>query len=142
VVQSWATGWMIEGSSPGRGWQLFSSPQRPDRAPGPTQPPIQWIPWSLSVRVKRSRCEADHSPPSSAEVKIAWSNTSTPYIVMAWCSVKAQEQLYIYLMPRNYTIKVCLGGGGEVSLHASHSCIILGMAPRTAQYSETNIKPE
>jgi len=26
-----ATGWMIEGSSPGRGWDCFSSPQRPDR---------------------------------------------------------------------------------------------------------------
>jgi hypothetical protein len=36
---------------------------------GPTQPPIQWVPGSLSLRVKRSGREADHSPPSSAEVK-------------------------------------------------------------------------
>jgi len=28
----------------------------------------------------------DHSPPSSAEVKKAWSYTSTtPYIFMVWC---------------------------------------------------------
>jgi hypothetical protein len=39
--------------------------------------------------VKRPRREADHSPPSSAEVKNAWSYTSTPqYAFMAWCSVK------------------------------------------------------
>jgi hypothetical protein len=29
-------------------------------------------------RVKQPGCEADHSPPSSAEVKNAWSYTSTP----------------------------------------------------------------
>jgi hypothetical protein len=36
---------------------------------GPTQPPIQWIPWALSLEVKRPGREADHSPPSSAEVE-------------------------------------------------------------------------
>jgi hypothetical protein len=41
--------------------------------------------------------EAEHSPPSSAEVNNAWSHTSTPqYAFMAWCSVKAQGQLYLY----------------------------------------------
>jgi hypothetical protein len=47
---------------------------------GPTQPPIQWVPGALSRRVKRPGCEADHSPPSSAEVKNAWNYTSTPPI--------------------------------------------------------------
>jgi len=32
-------------------------------------PPIQWVPGSLPLRVKRPGREADHSPPSSAEVK-------------------------------------------------------------------------
>jgi hypothetical protein len=36
---------------------------------GPTQPPIQWVPGALSLGVKRPGREADHSPPSSAEVK-------------------------------------------------------------------------
>jgi hypothetical protein len=36
---------------------------------GPTQPPIQWVPGTLSLGVKRLGREADHSPPSSAEVK-------------------------------------------------------------------------
>jgi hypothetical protein len=35
----------------------------------PTQPPIQWVPVALSLRVKRPGREADHSPLSSAEVK-------------------------------------------------------------------------
>jgi hypothetical protein len=36
---------------------------------GPNQPPIQWVPGALSLEVKRPGREADHSPPSSAEVK-------------------------------------------------------------------------
>jgi hypothetical protein len=44
------------------------------------QPPIQWVPGALSLGVKRPRCEADHSPPSSAEVKNVWSYTCTPPI--------------------------------------------------------------
>jgi hypothetical protein len=47
---------------------------------GPTQPPIQWAPGTLSVGVKRPVREADHSPPPSAEVKNACSCTSTPPI--------------------------------------------------------------
>jgi hypothetical protein len=64
---------------------------------GLTQPPIQWVPGALSLGVKRPVREADHSPLSSAEVKNAWSHTSTPqYVFMAWCSVKAQGQLYLF----------------------------------------------
>jgi hypothetical protein len=36
---------------------------------GPTQPPIQWVPGALSLGLKLPEREADHSPPSSAEVK-------------------------------------------------------------------------
>jgi hypothetical protein len=35
----------------------------------PTQPPIQWVPWTLSLGVKWYGCGADHLLPSSAEVK-------------------------------------------------------------------------
>jgi hypothetical protein len=35
----------------------------------PTQPPIQFVPGDLSLRVKQPTCEADHSCPSSAEIK-------------------------------------------------------------------------
>jgi hypothetical protein len=54
-----------------------------------TQPPIQWVPGVLSLGLKRPGHEADHSPPSSAEVKNAWRYTSAPqYVFMAWCLVK------------------------------------------------------
>jgi hypothetical protein len=36
---------------------------------GPTQPPIEWVSGPLSLRLKRPGREADHSPPSTAEVK-------------------------------------------------------------------------
>jgi len=39
---------------------------------------IQWVPGSLSMGVNGQGREADHSPPSSAEVKNAWSYTSNP----------------------------------------------------------------
>jgi hypothetical protein len=44
--------------------QFFS---RPD--PAPTQPPIQWVQGTLSLGLKRLGREANHSPPSSTEVK-------------------------------------------------------------------------
>jgi hypothetical protein len=57
---------------------LFTTVSR--TALGPTQPPIRWVPEALSLGVKRRVREADHSPPSSAEVKNAWSYSSTPPI--------------------------------------------------------------
>jgi hypothetical protein len=49
-----------------------------------TQPPIQWLTRALFPGLKRPMRGADHSPPSSADVKDAWSYTSfLPYVVMA-----------------------------------------------------------
>jgi hypothetical protein len=42
-----------------------------------TQAPIHWEPGALSLEVKRSGREADHSTLSGAEVKNTWSCTST-----------------------------------------------------------------
>jgi len=52
-------------------------------AVGHTQPPIQWVPGALSPGLKYSGLEADHSPPSSADAKNAWSYTSTPPVVLS-----------------------------------------------------------
>jgi hypothetical protein len=46
---------------------LFSTASIP--ALGPTQPPIQWVLRAVSLGVKRPGREANHSLPSSAEVK-------------------------------------------------------------------------
>jgi hypothetical protein len=63
------------------GSRIFSTSSRP--ALGPTQPPIQYAPGTLSTAVKRQRREADHSPPASAEVKKTWIYTaSLPYAFM------------------------------------------------------------
>jgi hypothetical protein len=51
----------------GLGIFLFTTASR--TAVEPTQPPIEWIPGALSVGIKRPGSEADHSLPSSAEVK-------------------------------------------------------------------------
>jgi hypothetical protein len=62
--------------SPGRVKNFhFSTSSRP--ALRSTQPPIQWVPGALSTGVKRSGREADHSPPTSAEVKNTWIYTFT-----------------------------------------------------------------
>jgi hypothetical protein len=51
---------------------------------GPIEPPIHWVPGTVSPQVKRPRRKADHSPPTSAEVKKTWVCTSTPpYVFMA-----------------------------------------------------------
>jgi hypothetical protein len=70
-VQRWDTGLTIGvlwfDSRRGLGIFLFTTSSR--TALVPTQPPIQWVPGALSLRVKRLGFEADHSPPSSAEFK-------------------------------------------------------------------------
>jgi hypothetical protein len=48
---------------PGRG-EIFLLSTSSKPVLGPTQPPIEWVPV-----VERLGCLADHSPPSSAEVK-------------------------------------------------------------------------
>jgi hypothetical protein len=81
----------------GLGIFLFTTVSR--TALGPTQPPIQWVPGLLSLGVKQLRHEADHSPPSSAKVKNAWSYTSTsPICLHGWCLVKHRDKLYLYLL--------------------------------------------
>jgi hypothetical protein len=79
----------------GLGIFIFTTLFRP--ALGTTQTSIQWVPGALSLGLKRPGRETDHSPPCSAEVKNAWRYTTTPqYAFMAWCSVKAQGQLYLF----------------------------------------------
>jgi hypothetical protein len=92
-------------SRQGLGTFLSTTVSRP--ALGPTQPPIQWLSEALSLGLKRPGSENDHSPPSSAEVKNAWSYTSNPaYAFVARCLVKQRDftlpYLYLYLYPYPY----------------------------------------
>jgi hypothetical protein len=65
----------------GRFWEFFYSSQRTEVgfAAHPASYP-------MGSGVKRPGREADHSPPSSADVNNAWNYTSTPpYIFVVWC---------------------------------------------------------
>jgi hypothetical protein len=93
-VLLWATGWTIGvlGFDSRRGLGIFLPTTVSRTVLGPTQPPIQWIARAISLGVKWLGREADHSPPSSAEVKNAWSHTSTSrYVFMACCLVKHRD---------------------------------------------------
>jgi hypothetical protein len=59
---------------------VYSGIMQTAPAVGPTQPPNLWVSGALSLGVKWPGDEDDHSPLSSAEVKNAWSCTSSPPI--------------------------------------------------------------
>jgi hypothetical protein len=60
---------------------LFATVSRPAHT--------RWVPRVQSSEVMRPGCEADHSPPSSTEVKNEWSYTSTPhYAFLTWYLLK------------------------------------------------------
>jgi hypothetical protein len=57
----------------------------------PAQPPMQWVPGTLSPGVKRQGSEADHSPPGSAEMKKTWVSTfqRTHFVVFIYFFIKS-----------------------------------------------------
>jgi hypothetical protein len=81
-VLRWATSWTIGilRSYSRRGLRNFLFTTASRTALRPTQPPTQGVTGALSPGVKRAGREAEHSLPSSVEVKNAWSYTSIPPI--------------------------------------------------------------
>jgi len=70
------------------------------RVQGPTQLSVQLIQEVVTPRANLPGCKDDHSLPSGAEVRNAWSYTSTPpQVFMSWCLVK-----YWY----NFTFSTCI----------------------------------
>jgi hypothetical protein len=63
-----ATGWTIGVRFPAEAGN-FSLRHHVQNGSGPAKPPMQWVPAAPSLGVKRPGREADHSPPSIAEVK-------------------------------------------------------------------------
>jgi hypothetical protein len=98
VVQRCAKGWMVEISSPGRGWEFFSSPPRPDWLWSP--PSLLYNGyyqglWGWSGRGVKLTTHLHLVPRSRMRGAIP---PLPQYAFMAWCSVKkAQGQLYLYL---------------------------------------------
>jgi hypothetical protein len=56
---------------------LFSKTPRP--VLGPTQLPIQWVPWTLSAVVKQLGREADHSPSPAPRLRMSAAVPIHPY---------------------------------------------------------------
>jgi hypothetical protein len=79
---SWATSRTIGvlGFDSRRGLEIFLFITVSRTALGPTQPPIQWEPWALSLGVKRPGREADHSHivPRSKCVELYLHSPNTP----------------------------------------------------------------
>jgi hypothetical protein len=72
------------GSIPGRG-KIFHFSITSRQALQPTQPPVQWVLCAVYMGIKRQRREADHSPPSTAEVKNGRDIPPfPPYVFMGW----------------------------------------------------------
>jgi hypothetical protein len=56
------------------------------------------VPGAVFLGVKQPWHEADHSPPSSAEIKNVWSISPLPqYVFMVWCLVKHRDNFTFYL---------------------------------------------
>jgi hypothetical protein len=73
---------------------LFSTASRPDL--GPTQPPIQLVPGATSLRINWSGREADHSFPSSVEVKNGEAIPQLPHISSRHCAYKHRDNSTVY----------------------------------------------
>jgi hypothetical protein len=80
-------------SNPGKErYFSFIFSKMPTSALKPTRPPLQFVSGPPPVGKADGR-EADHSPPSGAEVKNAWSYTSVPpRDFMPSCSVKHRDK--------------------------------------------------
>jgi hypothetical protein len=103
-VQCWAMEWMIGvlGLYSWQGLGIFLHTTVFRMALRPTQPSIQWVLGALSLGVKWPRSEADHSPPSTAEVKNMWHYTSIPqYTFMAWYLLKHRDNFTFTLLQRS-----------------------------------------
>jgi hypothetical protein len=79
------------GSIPSRGREVFLR-HRVQNGSGTHPTSSQTGTRGSSPKIEQAGREADHSPPSSTEIKKAWSYTTTPsYIFMALCLVKHRD---------------------------------------------------
>jgi hypothetical protein len=93
------------------GLRILSSPYSPDRLCS-NQPPIQWV-RGLFPRGKRQKREADHSPPTTAEVKKSvdlyiYSPIRLPGVVFTELSTRTTFPLILH------AIQTCGGNGKKV----------------------------
>jgi len=86
--------WMIAVQLPAEAGIFFLFAITSRSTLGPSQPPSQWVLGAISPEVKRPGREADHSPPSSAEVKNERSYTSIRHTSL-WHGTQLSIGLYL-----------------------------------------------
>jgi hypothetical protein len=81
-------------------WQkkrFFSFPQNPDQLWGSSSLLPSVYQGALSLQVKLSEHEADHSLLSGGEIKNVWNYTNTPtHVFMAWCLTKHKDRCFTF----------------------------------------------
>jgi hypothetical protein len=89
-----------------QGWEFFHSPSLLDLYRSPTSLLSNGVPGAVSLGIKRRGRKADNSPPSSTEIKNAWSYTSIPPKPPLHGAQlkKSQGQLHLYLDLHIYMI--------------------------------------
>jgi hypothetical protein len=119
IVTRLRDGWPGFASRQGQGLFFSSPPLCPDRLWGPPSLLSIWYRF-FSQGVKQPKPEANHSPPSTAEVKNAWSNTATPpYFFMAWHFIKHRD------INLTFTFIYCVGRGLRCADHQSKESLIV-----------------
>jgi len=117
----------------GKGSFLFAIPSRPGL--GPTQPSIQGVPAAPFPGVKQPVREVDHSSPSNADAKNAWSYTSAlPLRLHGSVLIKHRRNLlltFLYVTAANNTFqnKNKFIFWNMVPLHFSVPCICVFIIP-------------
>jgi hypothetical protein len=123
---------------------LFTTAPRP--ALGLIQSPIQWVTGALLMRVKRLRREADHSPPSSAEDKSAWSYVgSIPRITVYECVLegswmKAVVMLLARCRPRSSHRRYKLIEANKSKFFITKSCPLFAQFGQNVFTSDIGIQ--
>jgi hypothetical protein len=85
---------------------------------GPSQSSIQSLPAALSSGIKRPGREADHSPPSSAEVKNDGAIPPLPHMSsMAQCLVKQRDRFTFYCKRK----PICISDVGDFIMASAFS---------------------
>jgi hypothetical protein len=111
----------------GVGIFLFTAESR--TALGPSQPPIQWVPGALFLGVKRPGHEADHSPPSSAEVKKCVELYLHSPNMPSWCGAQIKHRYNF-----TFTFKGSLISGASYLYGIIRLVLVITFTQRKAEF--------
>jgi hypothetical protein len=84
----------------------------------PTQPRDQWVPGTISLGVERPGRESDHSPPSSAEVKMLGAVPPLPQCVfMTLWLIAHRDNFNFTILILSSHLRLGLPGGSSLQVY-------------------------